>query len=659
MPRTIVSFPRDATLTALPSLASVLLIAIAMAVGADGPGGVPAAEGGEGCVVLLAAEGALAGGEAARDAIRAAGGRPLHLFPPDAAIAWLPDGAEAALAARWPALAVFAEGAAPEPPTALAPAARAAAAFWRARCANAAGAGGAAAAAAAAAAKAAPDLPAGDALVRPPTAGADAASKDAAAQSSAAAPEGATFWDLSEFMLGDVSVNIVLVESDGAIDPDTETWTAAMEANVQAEVPLAFDWWLARAGSYPLSFTYQFATAKTGYEPITHPQSDEGLWIAEAMSNLGYSTGDYFTRVAAYDNDTRDADGTHWAVTVFVANSLADADGKFSNGYFAYSYLGGPFLVMTYDNNGWGIGNMDAVLAHELAHSFYALDEYASAAIPCAQQSGYLAAQNGNSLVAGCPAADPTCIMRSVVLASASLETYTKGQIGWTDTDADGLPNVIDTAPLAALDPYVPSGDPYRPALTGTAIDVPLGNANPMGYGTDLTINTVTGVEWRVDGGAWTALAPSDGAWDETSEAFALQSETLYPGLHVFEVRATNSVGNAQAVASAETILVSASTAVGGAGAGVTRLGVAIPNPTRSAARIEWSLAAPGDVALAVYDASGRRVRSLARGAFPAGAHSALWDGRDDAGAAAPSGVYLYRLDAAGFSGVERVTLLR
>jgi len=42
---------------------------------------------------------------------------------------------------------------------------------------------------------------------------------------------------------------------------------------------------------------------------------------------------------------------------------------------------------------------------------------------------------------------------------------------------------------------------------------------------------------------------------------------------------------------------------------------------------------------------SGRRVRALATGLMEAGPHEATWDGRDDAGQPAASGLYFARLE--------------
>ncbi len=116
------------------------------------------------------------------------------------------------------------------------------------------------------------------------------------------------------------------------------------------------------------------------------------------MSNLGYTTGDYLEKVYAYKNDLRNQYQTDWAFTIFVVDSSADLDGKFADGkYFAYAYLGGPFMVMTYDNNGWGIEDMDRVTAHETGHIFMAGDQYGSARQP--QSTATWASKMGTAMV--------------------------------------------------------------------------------------------------------------------------------------------------------------------------------------------------------------------------------------------------------------------
>ena len=83
------------------------------------------------------------------------------------------------------------------------------------------------------------------------------------------------------------------------------------------------------------------------------------------------------------------------------------------------------------------------------------------------------------------------------------------------------------------------------------------------------------------------------------------------------------------------------------------------PNPFNPATRIEFGLAAPANVSLRVYDASGRLVRVLANGERDAGAYSFVWDGRNDSGKEAESGIYFYRLEAGSFAETKKMILVR
>jgi parallel beta-helix repeat protein len=83
------------------------------------------------------------------------------------------------------------------------------------------------------------------------------------------------------------------------------------------------------------------------------------------------------------------------------------------------------------------------------------------------------------------------------------------------------------------------------------------------------------------------------------------------------------------------------------------------PNPFNPKTTIEYVVPdAGGAVRLAVYDLSGRLVRSLVDGEQPAGKHVAVWDGRDDRGRELGSGVYFYRLEIGGGYRTERKMVL-
>jgi glucose/arabinose dehydrogenase len=87
----------------------------------------------------------------------------------------------------------------------------------------------------------------------------------------------------------------------------------------------------------------------------------------------------------------------------------------------------------------------------------------------------------------------------------------------------------------------------------------------------------------------------------------------------------------------------------------------AAPNPFRSATRVSFRLPAREQVALAVHDLAGRRVRRLFEGEAPAGQSTIEWDGRDDGGAPAGPGLYFVRLRRArdGVTHAARVLRLR
>jgi hypothetical protein len=84
-----------------------------------------------------------------------------------------------------------------------------------------------------------------------------------------------------------------------------------------------------------------------------------------------------------------------------------------------------------------------------------------------------------------------------------------------------------------------------------------------------------------------------------------------------------------------------------------------MPNPFNPVTRIDYSLAAPGTVKLAVYDVRGRLVRTLADREEAAGAHHVEWNGTDETDRPVASGVYLYHLDATGSSLTRKCLMIK
>lgn len=79
------------------------------------------------------------------------------------------------------------------------------------------------------------------------------------------------------------------------------------------------------------------------------------------------------------------------------------------------------------------------------------------------------------------------------------------------------------------------------------------------------------------------------------------------------------------------------------------------PNPFRRVTAFTFVLPASGPGTLAVYDVSGRLIRTLAKGTLDAGPHTIEWDALDDAGRDVGSGVYQIILEAGASRLMHRV----
>jgi hypothetical protein len=85
-----------------------------------------------------------------------------------------------------------------------------------------------------------------------------------------------------------------------------------------------------------------------------------------------------------------------------------------------------------------------------------------------------------------------------------------------------------------------------------------------------------------------------------------------------------------------------------------------VPNPFKPTTTIEYSIAEPAHVSLRIFDTSGRLVRTLVNWTqSPDKIGAAVWDGTDDRGRLAPTGVYFYQLRTAGFEQTRKMLLLR
>ena len=356
-----------------------------------------------------------------------------------------------------------------------------------------------------------------------------------------ALPYGAGFQDTSAYMVGTVAVSVLFLESNGTIDEETETWTEEEKVNVVSEIQNGLNWLLMQEPAAHVSFVYEWHfNVPVGYEPITRPHTDDDLWEEQAMHHLGYGSPYYLVNEYTYLNDLRNTYESDWAFIIFVVDDSEDEDNAFADGYFAYSFLGGPRMVVTYSNSIWGIANLDSVVAHETCHLFWALDQTCASEVEQSEQSGYLAGETTNSEWNGTACTSTaSSLMKGERMLDTQIEVSARKQLGWSDSDSDGILDVLDTVPTVTLIQQDAS-------WTGTAKESPLPNQNPFAAENSISLNTITDVQYRVDQGEWVSATPQDSSFDEPEEAFTLDFivTDLAEGDHTVEIKAQNTVGN-------------------------------------------------------------------------------------------------------------------
>jgi len=91
----------------------------------------------------------------------------------------------------------------------------------------------------------------------------------------------------------------------------------------------------------------------------------------------------------------------------------------------------------------------------------------------------------------------------------------------------------------------------------------------------------------------------------------------------------------------------------------INALGKNFPNPFNPETKITFSLEKNSHVLLEIFNIRGALVRTLTDDDFTKGNHSVIWNGTDNHGKSATTGVYFYRIKAEEFSSVKRMMLLK
>lgn len=88
-------------------------------------------------------------------------------------------------------------------------------------------------------------------------------------------------------------------------------------------------------------------------------------------------------------------------------------------------------------------------------------------------------------------------------------------------------------------------------------------------------------------------------------------------------------------------------------------LGSNFPNPFNPETLIEYDVAQPGNVEIAVYNMMGREIAKLVNGYHASDRYTVTWNGTNSNGELAASGMYLYKMTAGDFMQTNKMLLLK
>ena len=265
---------------------------------------------------------------------------------------------------------------------------------------------------------------------------------------------------------------------------------------------------------------------------------------------------------------------------------------------------------------------------------------------------GYSDAEKWESLSAGVvhPALGPGDVAHAIATGPFELAAGDSVEVGFAFLGGDDLDALRAHADAAALK--------WTHLHSGTPVTVSDLTATMESDGVWVRWRTERETDVRAfrvhrafEGGPLQALEPD--LEPDASRLYAFQDATLAPGRYEYRIGEVGLDGSV-------TLHGAVAIEIAAPRPARTAFAPAVPNPFNPTTTLRFDLARPGRVALDVYDAQGRHVRTLLRASrTEAGTHRVTWDGRDDAGRQVASGVYHACLVAPDARLVQRLTLLK
>jgi len=83
------------------------------------------------------------------------------------------------------------------------------------------------------------------------------------------------------------------------------------------------------------------------------------------------------------------------------------------------------------------------------------------------------------------------------------------------------------------------------------------------------------------------------------------------------------------------------------------------PNPFNPLTTIQYTVAAPENVVVSIFNLRGERVHTLVQRQQPSGRYTVIWDGRDGCGRSVSSGLYFCRLTIGKYASTRKMLMLK
>jgi hypothetical protein len=229
----------------------------------------------------------------------------------------------------------------------------------------------------------------------------------------------------------------------------------------------------------------------------------------------------------------------------------------------------------------------------------------------------------------------------------------------------------------------IASNDPVNATLTAPVVKLQVGEGAPtiavtsdsMDFDTTQVGSDSTISMWVENVGSDTldvsGMLITDGAFSVDTAAFSLLPSAMQEVKVTFSPPAQGAYSGWIHIASNDPLSDTISVWVEGVGpppvgiAGLEGLPTTFavspnyPNPFNPTTTIKYQLPQTSDVQLVIYNVLGQKVRTLVNARVEAGYHSIEWNGRNEVGQQAATGIYIYRFSANEYLKVQKMMLLK